>query len=152
MVPIDISLVTSLLALNVVLAIMLVVIVFRLRTLAARVAAIAGDPKFLERLSTVEQSTNLAARQSEQVGHRLDRMHDQITRSLQRVGVVRYDAFKDMGGQLSFSVALLDGKRDGVVFSILNDRAGARAYAKPVTGGTSSFTLSVEEQQAIAQS
>jgi hypothetical protein len=57
-----------------------------------------------------------------------------------------------MGGQLSFSLALLDGKRDGVVFSILNDRGGARAYAKPVTGGVSSFTLSVEEQQAIAQS
>jgi hypothetical protein len=51
---------------------------------------------------------------------------------------------------LSFSLALLDSRQDGIVLSVLNDREGARAYAKPVAGGRSTFTLSEEEQRAIA--
>ncbi len=152
MVQSAIPLLTSLLALNLVLAALLVVVMFRVRTLSARVAEISGDAKIAERLSAVERTAESAVRQMEQIGRRLDRTNDQFAQCLQKVGLVRYDAFQEMGGHLSFSVALLDGQRDGVVFSILNDRAGARAYAKPVTGGTSSFTLSVEEQQAIAQS
>jgi|RhiMetdeSRZDD1v2_1073273.scaffolds.fasta_scaffold1876490_1 uncharacterized protein DUF4446 len=152
MVPSAIPLLTSLLALNVALAGLLVVVMFRVRTLAARVAAISGETEILERLRTVERATEGVVRQMDQIVQRIDLTKGQLPQCLQKVGLVRYDAFKEMGGQLSFSVALLDGKRDGVVFSILNDRGGARAYAKPVTGGTSSFTLSTEEQQAIAQS
>jgi hypothetical protein len=152
MVSSDLPLVTSLLALNVALAALLVLVLVRVRSLAARVAAISGEAKFLERFNTIERSAEGVVRQIEQIGQRLESTQSQVPRCLQKVGLVRYDAFREMGGQLSFSLALLDGKRDGVVFSILNDRGGARAYAKPVTGGGSSFTLSVEEQQAIAQS
>jgi hypothetical protein len=152
MVPSAIPLLTALLALNLALAALLVVVMFRVRTLSARVAAISGDAKIVERLSAVERTAESAVRQMEQIGLRLDRTNDQFAQCLQKVGLVRYDAFQEMGGHLSFSLALLDRQRDGVVFSILNDRAGARGYAKPVTGGTSSFALSAEEQQAIAQS
>lgn len=71
--------------------------------------------------------------------------------ALRRLGVVRYDAFRDMGGHMSFSVALLDARRNGLVISILNGRDGSRGYAKAVHEGKSSSPLSNEEQEALAQ-
>lgn len=69
--------------------------------------------------------------------------------SVSQVGVVRYDAFEDMGGALSFSAALLDGNGDGVVFSGINGRTEGRTYAKPIADGRSEFNLSPEESDAI---
>lgn len=74
-----------------------------------------------------------------------------LARSISRIGTVRYDAFDDMGGRLSFSMALLDEHGDGSVITAMNGRVQTRTYAKPVTGGTSSHNLSEEEVQAIAQ-
>lgn len=71
--------------------------------------------------------------------------------AIRRVGVVRYDAFRDMGGHMSFSVALLDGRDNGLVISILNGRDGSRGYAKAVRQGRSPSPLSTEEQEAMAQ-
>ena len=65
------------------------------------------------------------------------------------VGVVRFDAFEDMGGRLSFSAALLDGNGDGVVITSINGRQDTRTYAKRVRNGTSSRNLSEEERQSI---
>jgi hypothetical protein len=64
--------------------------------------------------------------------------------------VVRYDAFRDMGGRMSFSAALLDDAGDGLVISAIHGRAETRSYAKGVKGGTSDQQLSPEERQAIA--
>lgn len=69
--------------------------------------------------------------------------------SVQRVGLVRFDAFDDMGGHLSFSTALLDARGDGVVITSINGRQDTRCYAKAVRGGTSQHNLATEEQQAI---
>ncbi len=74
-----------------------------------------------------------------------------LARSISRIGTVRYDAFDDMGGRLSFSMALLDEHGDGSVVTAMNGRVQTRTYAKPVSGGTSSHNLSEEEVQAIAQ-
>lgn len=71
-------------------------------------------------------------------------------RSLQRFHMVRYDAFDDMGGRLSFSAALLDDHGDGVVITSINGRTETRTYAKPVQGLTSDHNLSEEEREAIA--
>lgn len=70
---------------------------------------------------------------------------------IQRVGLIRFNAFDDVGSNQSFSVALLDAQNDGIVISSLYGRAESRLYAKPVTGGKSSYTLSEEEKQAIHQ-
>ena len=69
--------------------------------------------------------------------------------AVQHVAVVRFDAFEDMGGRLSFSAALLDGEGDGVVITSINGRQDTRVYAKPVRGGTSPHNLSDEEEIAI---
>lgn len=74
-----------------------------------------------------------------------------IEEATRHVALVRYDAFEDVGGRLSFSCALLDDDANGVVVTSINGRQDTRVYAKPIVSGTSSFSLSVEEEDAIAQ-
>jgi hypothetical protein len=69
--------------------------------------------------------------------------------ALRHVGVVRYDAFGDMGGRLSFSAALYDDNGDGLVVSSINGRSETRTYAKALVDLRSEHSLSPEEQQAI---
>ncbi|MDV3221045.1 DUF4446 family protein [Intrasporangium sp.] len=75
---------------------------------------------------------------------------DDVRQSLRNVAVVRYDAFGDMGGRLSFSAAIVDDFGDGIVVSSIHARSESRTYAKGIVGGRSSVTLSPEEQQALA--
>jgi uncharacterized protein YlxW (UPF0749 family) len=71
--------------------------------------------------------------------------------SVRHIGMVRFDAFEDMGGRLSFSAALLDGNGDGVVITSINGRQDTRCYAKRVTNATSIHNLTDEERQAIKE-
>ncbi len=77
------------------------------------------------------------------------RLGDAQRDAVSRIGVVRYDAFDDMGGALSFSAALLDDRGDGLVVSAINGRSETRCYAKPVRGSVSEYSLSPEERSAI---
>lgn len=70
--------------------------------------------------------------------------------SLQRFGLVRYDAFEEMGGRLSFSAAILDDLGDGIVITSINGRTETRTYAKPIRQLLSEHNLSEEENAAIA--
>jgi hypothetical protein len=69
--------------------------------------------------------------------------------ALRHLGVVRYDAFGDMGGHLSWSLAVLDDGGNGVVVTSIHGRSEARTYAKSVTGWTCEQQLSPEEGEAI---
>jgi hypothetical protein len=75
----------------------------------------------------------------------------QIEGGVRRVALLRYDAFEDVGGRLSFSCALLDEHGTGVVLTSINGRQETRVYAKPVTEGASTHNLSIEESEAIRQ-
>jgi hypothetical protein len=70
--------------------------------------------------------------------------------ALQKFYMVRYDAFEEMGGRLSFSAALLDEHGDGLVITSINGRTETRTYAKPVRALNSEHNLSDEEREAIA--
>lgn len=102
----------------------------RLRALSARLARV-------EQRSPVGEGDLAALR------------HD-IAQALRHVAVVRYDAFGDMGGRLSFSAALLDANGDGLVLTSIHGRSESRTYAKGVAGGDSETTLTPEERQAVA--
>jgi hypothetical protein len=69
--------------------------------------------------------------------------------ALRHVAVVRYDAFTDTGGQLSWSMALLDDSGSGVVLTAIQGRNDSRSYAKNVAGWSSETQLSPEEEDAI---
>jgi hypothetical protein len=77
------------------------------------------------------------------------RLGERLTGAVQRVSLIRYDAFEDVGGRLSFSCALLDERGDGVVVTSINGRQDTRVYAKPVVRGASDHNLSEEEIEAI---
>jgi len=70
--------------------------------------------------------------------------------ALRRVALVRYDAFSEMSGRMSFSLALLDDGGDGVTISAITGRTDTRVYAKPVSAGQGEHELSPEERQAVA--
>jgi Protein of unknown function (DUF4446) len=72
-------------------------------------------------------------------------------RSIQRVGLVRYNPFEDTGGNQSFALALIDGAGSGFVMNSLHSRTGTRVYAKSVNDGRSDGALSEEEQEALRQ-
>ena len=69
--------------------------------------------------------------------------------ALRHLAVVRYDAFGDMGGHLSWSLALLDDGGNGVVLTSIHGRSEARTYAKSISGWSCEQQLSPEEQEAI---
>ncbi len=79
-----------------------------------------------------------------------ERLGERLKGSISRVGLVRYDAFGDVGGAQSFSVALLDRHSNGVVISAINGRTETRSYGKDIVAGDSQHTLSDEEREAIA--
>lgn len=71
-------------------------------------------------------------------------------KSIHRTGLIRFNPFKDIGGDQSFSLALLDGKNSGITFSSLHTREGTRVYVKPIIKGKSEkYTLTEEEKQAV---
>lgn len=72
-----------------------------------------------------------------------------VAGAVQHVGVVRFDAFRDLGGLLSFAVALLDDRGNGLIFSSIYGRSESRTYAKPIIERSSSYELSPEEREAI---
>jgi len=104
--------------------------------------------------ATVE---NLAARlaetdaRTERLVAQTNQIDDTLAHVVQGVGLVRFRAFQDTGGDQSFALALADGEGNGVVISTLYGRGQTRVYAKPVQGWLSSKLLGEEEEQALAE-
>ena len=76
-------------------------------------------------------------------------LNERTEKCIQRIGIVRYNAYKDTGSDLSFAVCLLDEKNNGVVFNGIYSRDMSNIYAKPIENGTSKYKITPEEQEAI---
>ena len=74
---------------------------------------------------------------------------DHLDNTYQKVGLVKYDAFNEMGGKLSFSLALLNRKNDGFIINAMHSREGCYTYIKEVINGNSIILLSDEESEAL---
>ena len=74
-----------------------------------------------------------------------------LRRTLVRTASVRFRAFEDMGGDLSYAVAMLDANNDGIIFSSIFARDDSRSYIKPIKGGTSDYALTDEEQGVLKE-
>lgn len=85
----------------------------------------------------------------EKLSEELENLKKESKFSVQKVGIVRFNPFSEVGGDQSFSIALLDGNDNGVVITSLYTREGNRVYGKPIKNGQSSYSLSEEEKQAI---
>jgi len=81
-----------------------------------------------------------------------NRLRELGMKSIHKTAVMRFNPFKEVGGNQSFCVALLDGKNSGVVITSLHTREGTRVYSKPVVAGLeTNFPLTEEEKTTIAQ-
>lgn len=78
-----------------------------------------------------------------------DSLNKEIAKTIKKVGIVRYNAFKDTGSDLSFALALLNENNDGVVLNGIYSREMSNIYAKPIKDGKSKYTISEQEQEAI---
>lgn len=80
---------------------------------------------------------------------KVDNLDTKLTFAIQKVGFIRYNAFADMGSELSFSIAFLDNFLNGFVLTSIYGREQSTCYAKSIKNGKSIYPLSVEEIQAI---
>jgi len=85
----------------------------------------------------------------EEVIKRIDTAENQVKSSIQKIGIVRYNPFSNVGSDQSFSIALLDAENNGIVITSLYSHDGNRVYSKPVKKGASEYSLSNEEVKAI---
>jgi hypothetical protein len=85
----------------------------------------------------------------EKIVQELKKLKKENKFSLQKIGIVRFNPFKEVGGDQSFSIAILDGNDSGIVITSLYTRQENRIYGKPVKAGRSEYPLSEEEEKAI---
>lgn len=81
----------------------------------------------------------------------VEQLRSEEAGALRHLALVRYDAFGDMGGRLSWSLALADDRGDGVVLTSISGRSDARTYAKNISGWAADQPLSPEEEEAVSQ-
>ena len=87
----------------------------------------------------------------EEIEKYLETVEKRLRRSVQHVGIVRFNPFEDAGGDQSFAIAVLDESKNGIVISSLYGRGMSRIYAKPLEKAASRYQLSEEEKRAIAE-
>lgn len=110
----------------------------------------AGNSKNIEEtLVNYVKEVSFMKNSLNSVEMRCEDINDKILKTIQKVGFIRYNAFDDISSDLSFSVALLDGKANGFVMSNIYARDESNVYAKPVENGNSTYPLSREEKEAI---
>lgn len=98
--------------------------------------------KYVKQVQTVEAENKKLKQDYKQ-------LEDVVNGCIQKVGLIRYSAFKDTGSDLSFTLALLNNENTGVVLNGIYSRDMSNIYSKPVEKGISTYTLSEEEKQAI---
>ena len=136
-------------ALALVLALAAHVRVARLRRGFRTLDGADGPQSVLEAIAGTRRETAELRQQVADARGELSRARADLADALRHVAVVRYDAFGDMGGRLSFTAALLDDAGDGLVITSIHGRSEARTYAKGIKAGKSEQSLSPEEEQSI---
>jgi hypothetical protein len=127
------------------------------RVRAAQRAVIGEGPErdLAAHAHELERGLSALREHVDAVGGRLDARANEadvrLEGAITHAAVVRYDAYDEMTGRQSSSIALLDDRRNGLVLSSILHREQARMYAKPVVGGQSEIGLSPEEEAAVAQ-
>ncbi len=142
----------GLIVLLIILFVMLIVNIVQISKLKKKYKEFMGgvDAKSLEenllkRLNQVDEL--IAANKTNEAN--IAKLFNKMNYTFQKVGLVKYDAFHEMGGKLSFSLALLNDVDDGFVLNAMHSREGCYTYIKEIVGGNSIIVLADEEQEAL---
>lgn len=103
------------------------------------------EDTLLKKLEQVDQVMEINAANQKNI----NKIFSTMKNTFQKVGLVKYDAFNEMGGKLSFSLALLNQMNDGFIINAMHSREGCYTYIKEIIDGNSIIALSGEEQEAL---
>ena len=139
---------------SIILAVVLIIVLCKLKTLKRRVDSLTRGKdteslediivSYLERVESLEEGEEITRAA-------LNAIKDNLKITYQKTGLVKYDAFREMSGALSYSLALLDKENSGVLISSMYSREGCYTYAKEIIKGESKINLSEEEAEALKQ-
>jgi len=142
-------------AIALVIAVRLLMVVRRLRAAQRAVLGERGERDLVAHAEHLEDAFRSLHGYVEDVSARLDARlgtaEERLDGAIAYHGLVRYDAYNEMSGRQSTSIALLDARRSGVVLSSIHHREQARLYAKTITEGEGELQLSPEEAEAVRQ-
>lgn len=100
-----------------------------------------------ENLDSIEQIRTASEKNSKAVKD----IYEKMQYAFQKVGIIKYDAFHEMGGKLSFALCMLDKLNNGYIINVMHSNNGCFAYIKEVVDGNSYIELGDEEKQALEQ-
>ena len=142
-----------LLGLNIILLIAFVMVLIKVFTINKKykdfIQKLGNGKDIEEDLENYMYRVERVEKQNAEITDFIQKLDNDFEKSIQKVGIVRYNAYKDTGSDLSFTLAMLDENNNGVVLNGIYSRETSNIYAKPVENGKSSYILSEEEQEAI---
>ena len=103
------------------------------------------EDSIFERFDELDELTKIALKNRKEIRT----LQGDILGTLQKVGITRYDAFNEMGGNLSFALTLLDGNNNGYIINSMHSREGCYNYIKEIVKGESYIELSAEEAESL---
>lgn len=136
------------------LTVVTLVLANRLRRMQSRLRTLLEGARgeTLERMLMDHLAERLALQEGvEALESRMGKAEQKLLTTKRHIGLVRYNAFEDVGGQQSFALAVFDDNGDGALITSLVGRVDCRVYCKPLLGGRSERNLSQEEQRAIRE-
>ena len=142
-----------LLGLNIVLLIAFIIAVIKISGINKKyknfMQKLGNGKNIEEDLENYMHRVERVEKQNAEITDFIQKLDNDFEKSIQKIGIVRYNAYKDTGSDLSFTLAMLDENNNGVVLNGIYSRETSNIYAKPVENGKSSYILSEEEQEAI---
>ena len=105
------------------------------------------EESIFERFDKIDEVVDQVEENREEIAE----LYNKMKTHYQKVGIVKYDAFKDVGGKLSFALAMLDKENSGFVLNAIHSREGCYTYVKEIVKGESYIVLGEEEKEALRQ-
>ena len=133
-----------------ILLIVQIVKVNRLKKRLDRFVLVKDGASFEEDILKLFKDNELLKEGAEKDRQDIDTIFKRLQTVYQKMGLVRYDAFNQMGGQLSYSLALLDENDNGFIINSVHSTEGCYSYSKEIRNGDNSISLSQEEAEALA--
>lgn len=109
--------------------------------------AVSLEKAFAQKFIEVDKLTEISKINADQIR----RIKEVQSRTANKIGIVKYDAFPDVGGRLSFALAMLDESDTGFVLNAIHGREGCYTYVKEIVKGESYIVLGQEEKEALRQ-
>ncbi|SCN25590.1 hypothetical protein N3C_2388 [Clostridium sp. N3C] len=145
---------TTLVIINVILIICVFVLFRSLGSLERRYRKLVrgtNNKNLEEIIDGYMDKVDYAVNTSEEIKEMLVHYDKELKKCTQKVSILRYKAFDDVGSDLSFSIAMLDGDNNGIIITSIYGRHDSTTYAKPVDKGISRYDLSEEEERVLKE-